>query len=248
MKSNDSKEILLLWEKYVEQMKNQSTNMGAIATLKFLKEQQLNNTVNLTLCFSKEKDSLHMWNCYANEGIAIGFDFDKLDSWRKSICMHNIIDPTIPNGAVAAVLRDVDYYTDEQIDDNVKAICKNAKYVTDGVASIFNNAPFIKSDFFKGEAETRIVITVDLKNDGFKSLDYVDENGRFISNLKFESISNNKFLNVLVCYVPFDLDMIKSITIGPNCSLEKSDIIQMFFANGLYTDGIDIIKSNGSYR
>lgn len=243
-KSNDSKEILLLWEKYYEHMKSKDFNGGI---MKFSIETQLNNTVYLALCFTETADSLHMWNCYANEGIAIGFDVDKLEQWTKRICMH-VENKDVSNGASIAELRNVTYYSSEQIDEYVENVCKDAKFNTAGFGDIFLSAPFSKSNFFESEKEVRIVLTIIIPSNQTNKFDYVDKNGKFISDFELQSISNDKFFNVLVCYIPFELDMIKSVTIGPNCSLDKSDIIQMLYVNGFHAQNIDIVKSKGSYR
>lgn len=248
MKSNDSNEIVLLWNKFYEQIKSQSTNQNAVATTKFMMDRQLERTVYLTLCLSKKDDSLHMWNCYGDGGLAIGFDVEKLRRWTKRICMHNFVDPNILNKAFVAKLDNIHYLNSDQIDAYVKKICKNVTFASDGFEDVFKNAPFCKSNFFKDEAEARIVITIFMLDDYYRALDYVDDKGNFISKIKFESLSNGKFQNILACYIPFDADMINSIVIGPNCSLKENDINQIFFINDINKDTIDIVKSKGSYR
>lgn len=244
MKSNDSLEIRFLWEQYYKQIEKQSTNESAVATLKFIMEQQLENTAFLTLCFSRKQDSLHMWNCYADEGINIGFDLGKLKKWIKLIRLHN--DTDFPNAASIAELKNIKYYNSNKVSEYVENICKDAEFSTDGFDDIFKQAPFSKSDFFKDEQETRIMIPVFISDFKSNELDYVDKNGRNISSIKLQSITTEKFQHKMICDIPFDMSMISSITIGPNCSLTKADIAQLLFIDGFNL--VDINKSCGSFR
>lgn len=246
-KSNDYNEIVYLWDKYYQYIDSIATNKFAVASLKREIDHQLSNTAFLALCFSNEADSLHMWNCYADGGIAIGFDISKIREWGNSICLHNFIDQNIDNGATIAKLDDVSYFDNDQIDLIVKEICKGAKFTVDSFGKIFNEAPFLKSDFFKSESEVRMLITIFMLQEYANILDYC-ENGKCISNIKLQTTANKNFANVLFCDVPFSPSIIKSIIIGPNCSLTKTDITQMLFANGIDVNSIEIKKSKGSYR
>lgn len=249
MKSNDSKEIVFLWEKYYKQIDSQASNKFAVRGLRFTIEQQLNNTAYLSLCFSKDDDSLHIWNCYGDGGIAIGFDVDKLKLWTKSICMHNYLDPSQPvENTSIAELREITYYDSDNVNDYVREVCKNAEFVTHNFNQIFKNAPFAKADFFKDEKEVRIIITIFLSENGSNMLDFVDSNtGECMPSIKLESKSNEKFHHILFCDMPFDVSMIRSITIGPNCSLTKSDLNQLLCINDI-NELIEVTKSKGSYR
>ena len=97
MKSNDSKEIEFLWEKYFEYALSVASNKEyAKIVLRHFKDEQLKNNVFLALCLSKKDNDLHMWNCYANEGVSIGFNYEKLLKWKKRICYFNRISRLQP--------------------------------------------------------------------------------------------------------------------------------------------------------
>ena len=70
-KSNDYREIELLWQYYSEYIEKNSNNPCVKSSLKHFKDEQMNVTDFLVCCFSNTKDSLHLWNCYANKGVAI---------------------------------------------------------------------------------------------------------------------------------------------------------------------------------
>lgn len=50
----------------------------------------------------------------------------------------------------------------------------------------------------------------------------------------------------MVVDIPITMDLIKSITIGPNSTLTKQDVDELLFINGV--DNVDVKKSKGTYR
>lgn len=59
---------MYLWDKRYEHIKHTSNNESAGVGLKSIMDNQLEFTAFLSLCFSDNNDSLHMWNAYADGG------------------------------------------------------------------------------------------------------------------------------------------------------------------------------------
>lgn len=245
VKSNDYNEIIYLWDKYYEYIEKTVSNKSAISTLKYEIKKQLENTIFLALCFSKESDALHMWNCYADGGVAIGFDFDKLQKWKKHICYY--VNSPYPNEATCAEMQEIKYYDKNKIEEYIAQKCSGIEFATDKFGEVFLEAPFCKSNFFELEHELRIVINIFTSNDDSNKLQYIDKNGK-ATDIKLKSLSNRNFDNVVYAAIPFPSDMIASITIGPNCKLNKGDIRQLLFINNVELPDEAIKESKGSYR
>lgn len=245
MKSNDSKEILYLWDKYYQYIDGNAENKSAVATLKYEIANQLDNMIFLALCFSRESDSLHMWNCYADGGVAIGFDEEKIQKWADKIRYYNCISREIPNGSVMSQKKDIDYFDEKGIEQYIANKCKDIEFVYDKFDVIFFDAPFCKSDFFEAENEVRIILRIYMSQDYSNLIDYGDDNDQTI---KLGSYENKHFNNVIYADIPFPKDIISRIVVGPNCSLSEIDIKQLLFVNGFSACSIDVEKSKGSYR
>ena len=240
MKSNDSKEIEFLWDKYQEYVETIDPKVVEKSELKYLKTLRngiLEDVMSLALCFSDKRDSLHMWNCYADAGIAIGFNYSSLQEWTGRLFQKDSEIPSIE-------LKTVKYFNPVEIESFVKKECK----LIDGdIYSVFMNAPFCKSDFFKAEGEVRAIIHIWLEYDK-TILDYdTRTNGKKVVPL---GIYENRYSKIVPFVdVPFPEEMITSITIGPNCRLNEKDIRQLLFVNNFKNfQEITIERSKGSYR
>ena len=131
MKSNDSAEIEFLWEKYFRYAKSKRKDLSKLGVdlslLKQVKSELLSLVISLALCFSKKKDSLHMWNCYANEGISIGLNYDELIKWFRHIRgSERIIE-----------LKEVSYFDKKRVKSFVENECKIESEEKDGLSDVF---------------------------------------------------------------------------------------------------------------
>lgn len=246
-KSNDDREIELLWQYYSEYIKKHSNNANAKCSFDFFKNKQMDTTDFLVCCFSNNKDSLHLWNCYADKGVAIGFNKEKLVEWSKTIAFfNNGIYRCKNNNNGFALCGDITYYEKNNIESFVEEQCKGIKLVVDKFNVIFYNAPFCKTNFWKEEQEWRIVIPIiySEKADFSKVSDYIEEP----NIIKIKAAPDLQFGFKSYCLIPFETSAIEEIVLAPNCKANVSDIIKILKANGFYLTEDQIIKSNGSLR
>ena len=247
-KSNDHREISFLWDKYSEYIERaMRNNMQNPEPFKREIAKQLERTNYLAICLSELPDSLHMWNCYADGGIAIGFDGKAIDEWCRRIFAYKnalaIADSPLENPL--ARFEKIRYFSIENIDKYVDEQCSGKEFITDSFADVYNTAPFAKSDFFSSEAEWRIVVPF-VNSPADAVPDCVDAAEPV--KLPMRAGPNEMFPVCLTCRIPFEADMIKEIRIGPNCPADVRDIRNLLLVNGFDSEEISIRLSKGSYR
>ncbi len=251
-KSNDPMEIDFLFEEYKDWNKRKNNNQNNAqrnnSNLEIFKESQLKGDIFLVSCFTRNYDTLAMWNRYARKGVAIGFDESKLlDSFEK--VKHGIpekmIKDNIPSSSDAIVVRDVQYFSDGEIDDYFDSQNLNGY---DDFIELYRKSPFIKSDVFKDEEEVRAVYWhTSNTNMHLNYLSLTDAHGFHKGNIPFKSVSDSAYQHKMVVDIPFDVESIKSITIGPDSKITEKDIEEILFVNGLAGD-IEIKRAKGLYR
>lgn len=255
-KSNDSKEIDFLFDSYCEYVletnKHSNEVLFRVNCLKRDKIIQIQNTVFLVSCFSKKEDDLHMWSCYGNKGVCLEFDRDALEQYIKKIragCSIAALkeNPNVTFGTPVLKLTDVNYH-------NIKTISsyfyKKKLKDDDAFFELFRESPTFKSDFFKSEEEVRLIychIFNPVKNNE-NFLVLIDDSKHMEKQIYFKSISDSKFQHKMAVDIPIAMNLIKSITIGPNSTISEQDIEEMLFINGLEKYTIGIGKSKGTYR
>lgn len=255
-KSNDSKEIDFLFDSYCEYVLN-TNNFSNEAVLKVNrlktdKKIQFQNTVFLVSCFSKKEDNLHMWSCYGNKGVCLEFDRGALEKYIGKIragCSPKIINenPNITFGIPVLKLVDVDYRNQTTISSYFEE--KEFKG-NDAFLELFRESPRFKSDFFASEEEVRIIychIFDSITNDA-NFLVLVNDSEAMGKQIYFKSISDRNFQHKIVIDIPITMNLIKSITIGPNSTITEQDIEEILFINGVEKHTIGIGKSSGTYR
>lgn len=105
--------------------------------------------------------------------------------------------------------------------------------------------PFYKMNAFRDEDEWRIVYSMPRAMLSEKNLkDYGWPSGLQFNKFDF----NDKFVSHLDIGFTKMKDVIKSITIGPKSKLTEQDIELILRWNGVYSDSIEIKKSEASYR
>lgn len=240
-KSNDNSEIRFLYDCYKKEycVKNKKSFPH---DFEYFVKEQLDNAVFLGNCLSRESDSLHMWNCYGDKGVALGFDEEILREWTSHICFNDTFEPVAKVG-------EIKYFNSENITEYF-AKDVELKYKDDysDFAKLYKESPFIKSDFFKIEKELRIVVSLVIDDIKGKTLSLINYNNEPTQNCKFKSKENEYFQHVLICDIPFPKNMLKNITIGPNSNLTLNDVREILYVNGFDAENIEITKSKGSYR
>lgn len=265
-KSNDSKEISFLYEKYLEWSRKENPelkdNSSCLFFNKYLFDNQLSQTIIFVSCFSTNEDDLYMWSQYGDngKGVFIEFNKDEIEKLLENIKIGTSEEirnnyPNISLGKAPIKFEKVEYLEDENADEffrnhNCLPIGKDNQLKT--LNKIIELCPSVKNGFFKQENEYRIFYTKlpDCSNgDSYKyinNLTYVNENKGISEILPFKSISSNTFAHKMVLDLPFDKSLIKSITLGPNCKLSEKDVKELFMINGF--DELTVYKSKGTLR
>ena len=211
-RSNDSKEIKFLFEKFVEEKKKYGEKAEpAIKGFEFMLDEALKRETIFALSFSSKRDLLSQWRGYAPDGgVAIGFDRNKLKSWAEKI---------ISLGETAK-LGDVEYYKKD--DERLKEILKkfNAPFWCNDYKDILEAASLIKLNGFEEESECRVYFR------GFTLADNLTlplvNYGNYTIKEECELGKNGK---VKFFYsIPFSADMIKEIVISPKGGASVDDM------------------------
>ena len=247
-KSNDNKEVEFLWQCYLNYIEKKSKNNPCVnSSMHFFKDEQMKITDFLVCCFSKSNDAVHLWNCYANKGVAIGFRKDALVEWSKSIAFFN-------NGVYCsddcvdgiAVCGDVIYYDKRNIESFIGRQCNEIDLITNRFQDIFKQAPFHKTDFWKEEQEWRIVLPV-IYSDKI-DLSAIPDNVIVPETIDIKALPDEQFGFKSYCLIPFKASMIEKIVLAPNCSASICDISKFLRANGFIITDDQIEKSAGNLR
>lgn len=247
-KSNDSEEIKFLWEHYVSYIESHSKNKSSPPMLEYEIDKQMSYTDFLVACFSKKRDSLHMWSCYGNGGVCIGFDEEKLREWAKHILLTN-------NGIIyyseqisgQAKLDQVKYYNKRRVEAYIAKQCKDIEFVTDPFPRIFDEAPFAKTSFWAEEKEWRISLPVICKDRGFESYSNLECNVHDLEKVNMEVTQKGSSV-CISCFIPFSPEMINCIILAPNCGANENDLKKALLMNDFDHLVDKIRRSNGSLR
>lgn len=251
-KSNDPKEIEFLFEKYqnwnLKKHNYSYTSQHNNKVLNADKIIQLKNETFLVLCLSKTYDTSAMWNRYACKGVAIEFDETELTNYLHLIKQgipDNLIKEEVTSSAEALSIKPLSYFNDQTI--NIDYFDKKDLNGYDDFGKILDDAPFIKSDFYGDEGEVRIVFPHNYNsNVDVNYLSLTDNNGFNVEKIFFKSISNSIYQHKIVIDIPIPLNLIKSITIGPDYSLTEQDMEEILFVYGV--SNVEIKKSRGIFR
>lgn len=244
-KSNDTYEIAYLWKHYYDYLKTH-LNKLAVTMSRFTISQQFERSKFVVACFSSEKDSLHMWTSYANDGVSIGFDKHKLDEWVKQICLHTEINESnVKNSASFGKLSKVDYYSKKNVQKFIETQVSGLECSLNGFCDILNGAPFAKTDFFQCESEWRIVLPLIYDNLDKILLDYVNQ-GQVVETICPKTENKGIFTDCLTYDIPFYKNMISEIYLSPRCKYDSNEIRHLLMINGFNFDAIRIKKSIGS--
>ena len=232
-KSNDEAEINFLWNNYLEYLAKISKSRLAYENMWVDVQLQMENTEFLSISFSEECDSPHMWQTYSNNGVSIGFNREKMYNWIKNIGQYGNTVAVYNNSNETLIQLDkVNYYDKNKIQEKIDQECKGKP--KDMFFEYFKKAPFFKTNYWELEKEWRICIPI-IINSNYKNtikecsdIDYIKP-----KEIKKEFTNYNGICNKAYCAVPFDRDMIESITLSPNCSESIVYIKSVLSANEL---------------
>lgn len=245
-KSNDKEEIEYIFNQFKRNTQIDQNNNVLLANNFFI-NQQFEFTDWLVTCFSEAKDTLHMWNAYANGGVAIGFDKDVLKCWSEKItyAKNELIYSYKKQNKYTAKFGEVKYYGKEDIDSIIKEYSNKANNVLELFAIFFEQAPFIKTDFWKEEKEWRIVIPF-IYDDLYNAKPEVNSQEHGLKGMCLDYENDKEFGVKSYCLIPFDLSMISEIIIAPNCKVDIDTVKKMLYSREC--DIPSITKSKYSLR
>lgn len=245
-KSNDKKEIFFLWDNLDRIIGTSDLNNDVVRDLFDLSTQK-DCTQFMGVCVSENGDEPYMWQAYAPAGVAIGFNKKKLEDWSQRIRRLNNTIAYYDNSfnieqlsERASIFGRVEYYPNETISDFIRK--KISVNDDNAFKTMFENSPFFKSDYWKQENEWRICIPIILGNDrtGVFELEEKEDIKR-PRIIKKEYIDYNGSFKKAVCDVPFDIDMVESVTLSPNCDEKIVDIKSFLSSNdfGFMVDSVE---------
>lgn len=265
-KSNDKKEIIFLFDEYVKwsmkQNEKLSQNDLCVQSNHFFVNQQLENTTFFVSCFSENYDDLYMWSQYGDngKGVFIEFDKEKLKDYLKHIRIGTSKEIRENNQYLSLEQADIKLEKIKYLDEN-----KIDEFFTENDISPIGNfesfenldkilklCPIVKNNFFHQENEYRIFyIKLPQFSDGnpnklINNLTYSDIDNKKLDVIPFSSQESNDFVHKMVLDIPIDLNLIKSITLGPNCKLTRKDILELFLIYSI--EEKEIFESKGTLR
>lgn len=213
MRSNDREEILLLFNQYVESQieKHKENNLAIKMFVGEIKKAIFSKTC-FCFCLSEKRDLLSQWRGYApNGGVCIGFKKQELENWYKKI--------SILQGKTT--LDKVTYIDKEGMKN--KKLFKNCKdnILVNNYEALLKNAPKFKNKGFQEEKEWRMYFLGFRIAEEGNPLPCVQVNGESIK-IGFMLYGNNQ---IKAYYdVPFELNMIREIIIGPKTDISVEEL------------------------
>lgn len=242
-KSNDSDEIVYLWNQYEKYIKK-TCEPQQHSFMKYIINAEIENKQHFALCFTELADSPYFWNCYANGGVAIGFNFKKLKEWAENSIKQYVANIEWENNGVNPChLSRVEYHCKSAIDKDLENIFKSINASTGIAGEIPFLCPFVKNDYFEAEQEWRIAFTIE--TDKNKMLTLWSSNGtnkKISVPLLFTQANKARmYYDVL-----FDSEIIENIVLSSNSAINEKNIYCFMNGNGINISQENILRSKGS--
>lgn len=269
-KSNDSKELQLVFDKLTEELEQRIKKHYAISEefvplsmfAEFLKEFRKIEQLFHVCCFSKDSDSLSQWAMYADNasGVAIGFDsafFSKLKDFNENIdfCQIRYSSNSFSDITNKKISQLIDMYKRSNEDD-YSWYLSFMHYVIDDVLKM---AYLFKDSSFKQEHEYRI---------GYNSRPcFCDESVSRTPSFTQTFMPNKVNISYdvtlgeigfytsrgkLVSYRPLHIkdfgSAIAEIVIGPKSLITVHDIEMLLISNDIDLSVNNIKISNSTYQ
>ena len=216
LKTNDSKEIIYLWN-----IAKNSPKLSGCEKYSFEYFMDICNILYLILCFTECEDDLHMWLEYGKGGFSIGFDRQEIQKWLYEISQNgnHFSFPAIDD---QVKLKKVDYLSRQDIQDKVNCIF-NCKNMDDAFHTFLDLAPTVKEKSWEIEKEYRAMLKMHLSNTSMVDCEldqyHVDAYPK-----------EDDFL--LYCDIPFCYSMIKKIIMAPDNKISKQELKQYLYLKG----------------
>lgn len=246
--SNDDQEItrtfVTLWEGVKKRLKATDLDRELLDAAIEIIDQQYQIEVKTDppygICFCQKEDLLSQWKEYGDstKGLSIGFDI----SWfiKNGIRWQR----PHPNGIQSKAIgcEKVIYHSDI-FEEEMANLCYNELKRNGVEAWLMRIRPtfkhysgYVKNPTFEAEQEIRIVY-------------YPIEGEDFIKkDVEVSELKTNVKKHYEIPWAKQDSQALKSICIGHNCSLKRSEILDLLLQNGIHIDGVSITESQCSYR
>ena len=240
-KSNDEKEVKLLWDKYLEVIKKYNLHDNVINFINYEKHNQLQHTTFLTLSLSTEQDSVEMWKKYANDGVTLEINVNKMLAILRRLIYINgdfYLFENANNELVAQA--NITYCSEKEIVNYIKNVCKNSKDIFEAFNKIFMSSPTIKEENWNKEKECRFIIPY--FHSGVEQAFNIEDLKK--EQLKLINDKNKYGKDSTWLDVPIEIDLIESITISPYSKFTKKEIEELLFNNGFNINKISISDSS----
>lgn len=222
-----------------------------------------NECLQFAFCLSECGDTLSQWRGYGDNGrgVAIGFDIDILKEMIDSVEGITLGKITYVGKSETNLpsFQNIADIIAQQIIDSIR-INRLDWTLTNPIGSgtldkfqrmeIYQNSVFYKDISFVEEQEYRIVYNPETyKSSFFNENEPKDLEGRFPYGVQFKSNGNDLVSYVDLSFADFSDDIVNDIIIGPNCSIDDSDIEYLLKACGLFNtaESIEATKSNSSF-
>jgi len=184
-------------------------------------------------CFSRDRDSLPMWNYYSKdnryEGYNLEFSSDIIDYLRNKNrkCSMKVFDVIYDKQEQEKRIGGAILKLEDIIDKNNKKSFKRE------LAEFIKTYAFVfKNPCFQHEKETRIILIIPKEGNSFYPIQYRNSNGCIVPYVEYE----------------FDKDSMTGVTIGPliNAEIAEKTVWRMLKDNGYLSD--NIVKSKVPIR
>lgn len=233
-KSNDFREVnyaLNCFKKYAKDEYNSDYLCNEID--RDFKEI-IEKTIFLVACFSENKDNIRMFNDYAYDGVCLGFDSSGIQDWIKEIGVLNKSVVIYENMSQSkAFLDSVNYISEERLFSKFKAEYTEPTLKYKYLDDLYDSTCLFKSKDWENECEWRIHIKINMENSFERLYHIIPENIRCPKQLKMRIDSTSHHADRIGCLIPFDPQIISSITLSPNCICKKSYIQSILQIVGL---------------
>lgn len=219
-------------------------------------EESFSNLQFLSCCFSNRMDSRSLWREYADQGKGFVISFRPTAILRIPARVQKVkYSDSNTQEAMRSIIRNIA----RPIAENHFGTGKdNTEFVTNSMIDVITAITSLKHNSWEEEDEIRMVHTAvrdakgrareeQLMRETFKN------NLQLRDRLGFQTRNNGE---IEIDYVPFPFGKynngkidhsraISSVTMGPNCSLSKDELVEILNANGF--KDYDILKSECAF-
>lgn len=242
-KTNDSQEVLRLYDNIWEELKKRFTDSDldqevvtfTIQQFEYAKTPQLHFDVPFGCCMSYMNDLVQQWNEYGDKGrgVSVGFELDWFNVKRQLPITSINTSTSIGYEAVQYDSRQLRNQFFELFYNAIREQGRNAWVLT--ILPTFKHyAGFIKNPSFRDEREIRILFYPSNQEDSLDGLSGLKEDVRPHYCLDWANSTSTA---------------LRSVTLGYDCQHTLEEVAQLIRQQGLtITESVRVYKSDCSYR